>query len=282
MVTPSTTLSAGETPADVTLFPVRDGNDPTLFWVILGLGERPSTREQLIALTMLEVAKVGPAAFNTRTVCAELGLTHPLIQHHFGSRDGLIAEAAHVTYRRYVTQMRACVAAAPPVPVERLRTALRAGVRFAIEMRGWGAVLNYYTFFSDAVADIAETHFLADHAALHEQQLHLLAQLLLDVWDDRITPTPDTMAIAAALADPVASGIFQRLLFTMHGLTVWRVGHVSAALTSPEQRAALEQAADLTVTATIEDLIRLAVADRSARPADTTPPPSFTSAHPHA
>jgi AcrR family transcriptional regulator len=76
-------------------------------------------------------------------VCDALGISYPMVNYYFGNRDGLIAEAGHVTYVRYVEKLWAAVEEAPRTPVDRLRAWFEAHLRLNVEIRGWGAVLNY-------------------------------------------------------------------------------------------------------------------------------------------
>ena len=258
---------------DLMMFPPCARGDHDALWAALDLGAAPSSRDQIVALTMLEVARVGPAAFNTRTICAELGLTHPVIQYHFGSRDALIAEAAHRVYVRYVDKVEAAIDAAPRTPVDRLRAALTAGVSLAREIRGWGAVLNYFPFYSESVAAVVAERFQDQHAQQYERNMMLLLQLVVDVWQDAITApllTDDASAASAealsVLADPEAMAAFARLSFAAHGLAVWRAGHVATKAGSDEQYRSSEALAEAITSRTIEDLVREAVAGRPRPP----------------
>jgi AcrR family transcriptional regulator len=233
---------------------------------------RPTTRERMLELTMREVARVGPAAFNTRTVCGELGIAHPMVHYHFGSRDGLIAEAAHVLYARYVDLLWVAVEAAPRAPIERLRAFLATGVRFSVEMRGWGAVLNYYPYYSNAVAGIVAERFQAQHTQLYAHNLAMAAQLVADVWQDRITADAPAAPMvpadsAAALETPPELAAVAGLMFSIHGLTVWRAGHVVAI----DGHANVEESADRVVADHLENLVTLIVASRPSTLPSTGP-----------
>jgi AcrR family transcriptional regulator len=249
------------------LFPPYDG-DLGRLCALIGV-DTSSTRELLLELTMRDVARVGPASFNTRTVCAELGVTHPLVQYHFGSRDGLIAEAGHRVFLRFIDRQLAAVDAAPRTPIDRLLAHLTAGLRLTVEMRGWGAVLNYFPFYSTELTDIVVERFEEAHTAAYERSIAVLAQLVIDVWDDRVGDVPlgDMSAQPAAeragrLADPAILEAMSTLSFTMHGLGVWRAGHVrpSAVTSSPD--AAEEALADRLAEGTITGAVARLVASR--------------------
>ena len=247
-------------PATLSLFPPREAGVSGVPSAG-GVRDGSSTRDQLLELTMREVAKVGPAAFNTRTVCAELEIAHPMVHYYFGSRDGLIAEAAHVLYARYVDLVWAAAEAAPRVPIERLHAFLRAGLRLSVEMRGWGAVLNYYSFYSSAMADIVAQRHQQDHTALYARNLAMVAQLVSDVWDDRIT---DGAPRSVTLEPRPELDVIAGLMFSLQGLTVWRAGHVVPTDAVPEA----EELADQLAAAHLENLVTLIAA---SRPTDRAP-----------
>jgi AcrR family transcriptional regulator len=248
------------TPATLSLFPPRGAAVPGASSEGHGR-DGSSTRDQLLELTMREVAKVGPAAFNTRTVCAELEIAHPMVHYYFGSRDGLIAEAAHVLYARYVDLVWAAAETAPRVPIERLRAFLQAGLRLSVEMRGWGAVLNYYSFYSSAMADIVAERHQQDHVALYARNLAMVAQLVADVWDDHVT---DGAPQSATLEPRPELDVIAGLMFSLHGLTVWRAGHVVPLDEVPQA----EELADQLAAAHLENVVSLIAA---SRPSDRVP-----------
>ena len=245
------------------MFPPRVEGDLDALWRDFGAGPEVSSRDRILLLTMLEVARVGPAAFNTRTICADLGLSHPVIQYHFGSRDGLIAEAAHLVYVRYVDQVWAAVGLAHRTPVDRLRAALTASVRSSREIRGWGAVLNFFPFYSESLAGLVAERCQQRHEQQYLRNMTLLVQLVLDVWADRITdlllvdePSAEGAAVMSVLTDPAARATITRLAFGLHGLSVWRAGHVLPAEAGDEAARATEDLADDLVASTVEQLIR--------------------------
>jgi AcrR family transcriptional regulator len=222
------------------------------------------TRDRMLRLTMQEVAAVGPAAFNTRTVCAALDIAHPMVHYYFGSRDGLIAEAAHVLYARYVDLLWAAVEAAPQTALDRLRAFLAAGLRLNVEMRGWGAVLNYYPHFSNTIAAIVAERFQQEHTRLYVRNLAMMARLVGDVWADRITEgAPPEAPVTEPQPLPELDAI-AGLMFTLHGLTVWRAGHIVPA----DGCSAPEQFADGIVETHLERLVTLIAA---SRPRDWSP-----------
>lgn len=47
-------------------------------------------RRQILDAAEARLAQVGPAGIRLQDVAADLGISHPVILHHFGSREGLI------------------------------------------------------------------------------------------------------------------------------------------------------------------------------------------------
>lgn len=174
-----------DVPSDLVMFPPHVG-DPASLWADFTDDPEPSNRDRLIFLTMREVAIVGPASFNTAGVCDALGISYPMVNYYFGNRDGLIAEAAHATYVRYETKIWQAVEAAPRTPVDRLRAYLYAHLRLNIEIRGWGAVLNY-PIFSASIAQLLDERFGDEHRAHFELNMARLVQLVRDLWSGDIT-----------------------------------------------------------------------------------------------
>jgi AcrR family transcriptional regulator len=211
-----------------------------------------SSRTRILDLTMREVARVGPASFSTRTVSEALGLTHPIVNYHFGSKDALIAEAAHLLYARYVRIHLEQLEGAPATPVDRLRTFLRTGLQLSIELRGWGAVLNYLPYYSPALTQVLEQRFADDHRRLYAIHTATLGQVVMDAHDGRVTELPwdsTSVALGTAVAPTLEESqawaaehpegllLVTEVSFGLHGLGVWRAGHRPPSGSTPEEEA---------------------------------------------
>ncbi len=239
---------------ELMMFPPEVGDDPSSAWLAFGDDPEPSNRDRLISLTMREVAIVGPASFNTSGVCDTLGISYPMVNYYFGNRDGLIAEAAHVTYVRYVAKLWAAVEAAPRTPIDRLRAYLRAHLRLNVEIRGWGAVLNY-PIFSSTIAQLLDDRFGEEHRSHFELNMGRLARLIMDVWDGEVHDFPygvDDLPREELLADPEAMDMTATLSWGTLGVAVWRSGRHSPSRGISE----LEQMGDHFVDVYIENMIR--------------------------
>ncbi|MDA2983645.1 MAG: TetR/AcrR family transcriptional regulator [Actinomycetota bacterium] len=165
------------------MFPPHVTDEMRSLWLDFGDDPEPSNRDRLVYLTMREVAIVGPASFNTAGVCDTLGISYPMVNYYFGNRDGLIAEAGHATYVRYIAKLWAAVEDAPRTPIDRLRAWMQAHLRLNVEIRGWGAVLNYPRF-SSSMEEILDERFGEDHRRNFELNMARLARLILDVWEE--------------------------------------------------------------------------------------------------
>ena len=53
----------------------------------------------VVAVTIDDVGRVGPTGFNVKYVCEALEIAPSLINHHFGGRDELLAEATELLER---------------------------------------------------------------------------------------------------------------------------------------------------------------------------------------
>ncbi len=236
------------------MFPPADRGDAADLWLGLGDGEEPSNRDRLIALTMREVALVGPASFNTATVCDTLGISYPMVNYYFGNRDGLMAEAAHATYVRYIDKLWRSVGAAPRDPEERLRAYLRAHRRLNVEIRGWGAVLNY-PIFSATISSLLEERFGVDQRRHFELNAARLARLILDLWEGRVSDvhyTVDDYERAELLGQTDLLEAVAAVSWATLGVAVWNAGRHSPSRGVPE----LEQLGEDLVEAFVEDIIR--------------------------
>lgn len=222
--------------------PDRGLDDLSSFWRHFSADDEPSNRDKMIYLTMREVALVGPATFNTSVVCDTLGISYPMVNYYFGNRDGLMAETAHVTYKSYVAKLWAGVQAAPPTPLDRLRTWMTSHLRLNVELRGWGAVLNYPRF-SSTVETLLEERFGEEHRLHFELNMGRLARLITDVRDDHISDfTYDVGELPREdfLADPVVLRLSTVLAWGTLGVAVWRSGRHMPSKGVPEL-AALSQ-----------------------------------------
>jgi len=249
-------------PRSLMMFPPHVGSDMGDVWLDFGDDPEPSNRDRLIYLTMREVAIVGPASFNTSGVCNTLGISYPMVNYYFGNRDGLIAEAGHATYVRYVAKLWDAVEDAPRTPVDRLRAWMQAHLRLNVEIRGWGAVLNYPRF-SRSIEEILHERFGEDHRRHFELNMARLARLILDVWGQTVTDFPygaDDFPREELLQIQELLEITATISWATLGVAVWRSGRHMPSKGITE----LEQFSERFIDAHTENMLRLVIESRPA------------------
>jgi AcrR family transcriptional regulator len=143
-------------------------------------------------LAIDEIAKVGPNDFNSYSICDRINVTYPMVNHYFGGRNGLVAEAALVVYRRYISRLHDGVRRANVTPEDRLRAWITGQIRWTVDMRGWGAVLNYPDSCQQSSRLLRELHG-EEMRELFEYNVAVLIHLLNEVKTGSVSPWPDTL-----------------------------------------------------------------------------------------
>jgi AcrR family transcriptional regulator len=83
------------------------------------------TRRAILRAAETLLGRGGPDALSIRELCARAGVTAPTVYHHFGDKDGLIAEAVGACFAEFDRAIAADGARRDPI--EALR---RAGARY--------------------------------------------------------------------------------------------------------------------------------------------------------
>jgi len=211
------------------------------FWLRFGDNPTPSMREKILYVTMSDVSRVGPAAFNVGVVCEALEISNSLINHHFGGRDELIAEAVVETYQRYVDDIWMS-AIEQVTPEARLRAWIEASVARQVQMRGLAAILNYPTASLD-VTNIVHERFgqlMADLGALNMARL---IQLVGDVRRDSVSKIELKLGEISGpelASDPHITVIGASIGWSVLGMSVWNTGPHLPTATHPETALLLE------------------------------------------
>src|SRR6185369_275676 len=63
--------------------------------------EPGSTREAILAAAERIVSRGGEDALSIRELCARVGVTAPTVYHHFGDKDGLLAEVVDACFAEF-------------------------------------------------------------------------------------------------------------------------------------------------------------------------------------
>jgi TetR/AcrR family transcriptional repressor of bet genes len=87
---------------------------------------RESRRGQLIEATIETIASCGLSRTTLTEVASTAGLSHGLVNFHFRSKDGLLAETLLYLAEEYRENWTQALAAAGPSPAERLDALIRA------------------------------------------------------------------------------------------------------------------------------------------------------------
>jgi AcrR family transcriptional regulator len=196
------------------------------FWHQLGGEDEPSMREKIILVSIDDLGRVGPATFNVKLVCEALGVSYSLINHHFGNRDELIAEASIRWYETYVQALWKAANAAPRDAEARLRAWLMESVVWASRYSGLAAVMNYPT------ASLDVTHLLRDKwqeqlSTFGELNLARLLWLIRELRANEVTDTKLEIGNLPAVqlrSDPSLMALNASVGWSILGLAVWSAG----------------------------------------------------------
>jgi AcrR family transcriptional regulator len=206
------------------------------YWQEFGDDPQPSMRLKILYVTFDEVAKSGPASFNVASVCDRLGVTYPMVNHYFGGRDSLIAEAAHMMYLRYVDNLWDSVVRAPRNPRDRLAAWILAQIRETSAMGGWGSILNYPISAKD-VTDEIRRKFGDLMTQGFELNLARLSALVADVRSGTVHDPTYSLGNVPKMElfnDPELRAIVPTVAWSTLGASVWIAGQHLPANSFPE------------------------------------------------
>lgn len=195
------------------------------FWEQLWGDPNPSMRDKIIALTYEGVARIGPSTFNIKLVCEELGISYSLINHHFGSRDELLAETTVIAYERYISVIWAA-AKMGTKPKERLRNWIEASISWSSTASGWGAILNYPTASLD-VTELITERYKQKMADMGQLNLARLLQLIVDVKKNKVSEKEyelGKLPLASILANTRSLYLMSSIGWSVLGVAVWSAG----------------------------------------------------------
>jgi hypothetical protein len=212
-----------------------------------------SPRQQFLEQTIDEFARVGPGRFNPGKIARDLGVTVAMINHYFGSRYGLISEAAYLVYARYIDEMFSAITNAPRNPEDRLRAWIATQIAVARRVGGWGIVLNYPTLALKESLTL-DSNFRTLMTAKFEVNLARLAQLILDVKAGSVSPneiTEENSDFTSLLANPALVALGSSIAMSTLGAAVWMAGSHAPSADSKESH----KRAEFVVQAHIDHLI---------------------------
>lgn len=196
-------------------------------WLLNGDIAEPSTREKMILLAIQEIQSVGPADFNAMRVCDRLGIKHPMVNYHFGNRDGLLAEATWWAYQVWTRNVVASIRTAPANAEKRLRAFVNEEVAWAERMGGMYLLLQY-PLSSAGAQDIVSEKYQAEMERIFEYHLALLAVVVSDLRSGKVSPIDfdiDNQPTGSIILNPAAAITAGHIAWMTHGLASWSTGH---------------------------------------------------------
>jgi AcrR family transcriptional regulator len=211
-------------------------------WLEFGVNPEPSTREKMILLAIEEIIASGPGDFNATIVCDRLGIAYPMINHNFGDRDGLIAEAIMAAHDSWSKGVETVFKTAPADPRKRLRAFVEGEVSWAIKMQGMGVLMHYPTV-STRVSAAVSRKFGDRMRRNFEFHLALISVTVADIRAKKVSDldfsVDDYPRTELVLKQPAAFVAATSISWATHGLALWAGGdHVA---TSGLARDKLEQ-----------------------------------------
>lgn len=190
------------------------------------LADEMSRYDKIIELTIQKVASLGVASFSVKDVCDELGVSHSLINHHYGGKHGLVAAALPIVYARHVAGSWRLVDESKRSPEEAIETWIRVTTQWNVANPGWAVMLNYPTASLETTN--ASTPEQADILSRWGQyNLVRLLGLVVDLRHNRTTVTPydkDRGTIDDIGATQVEIDVAATIAFSALGVYVWSVG----------------------------------------------------------
>ena len=211
------------------------GEFSSAFWDERGWGTQPTSREKFLALTIEELAKTGPHSFNATLICDLLGTTYPMVNHYFGNRDGLVAEAVATAYRHYIQSLR-IAAELGESPRARLESWMWRQIEWTAEHPGIAVVLDFPES-SLQVTTLLREKFQTDMTELFEYNMAVLMHLVADVQGG--TATPITLELGNLprehiMADHALVNRASTIGLATMGAAVWMAGSHAPASSSEE------------------------------------------------
>lgn len=183
-----------------------------------------SVRERLIEAAIKELAVNGSEFFDTSEICRRMHIARSLVNHHFGSQIGLIAQAAVVSYERYVYELRDA-AREQTSPPARLEAWMQAQHEWFAANRGIAVLLQMpHSRYAEVMSD----RFGQRLKDMFRFNMAILATLVRDVQTEEVSPID--FDIADAPFDELLGQSVEMLMRTASvgmssmGASVWAAG----------------------------------------------------------
>lgn len=198
------------------------------FWQGLTGTPEPTQRDQFLWLSIDLVRELGLSQFTITSVARQLGYSVAMVNHHFGSRDGLIAEGAATVHSTYSDNVVAATERAPSNPRDRLEASIRARIGLGRAMGGWAQVLNF-PFHSFESPQIAMERAGQSFEDSFYRNLAFITQLVLDYQTGVVSESPvDSTNFPANVAAKHQDAFYHAVMIgtATAGAVMWLTGRL--------------------------------------------------------
>lgn len=205
------------------------GDFDAAFWIARGLSEEPTTREKFLALTIDELSSTGPHSFNATLICDLLGTTYPMVNHYFGNRNGLVAEAVSIAYRDYILGLRAA-ADRGSTPEEQLESWVREQIRWTTAHAGISVILDFPESSLEVTNELRQ-RFQPEMTMLFEYNMAVLMHLVDGVQSGVAREIPfdlETVPRAELIANEPLLKRASSIGLAAMGAAIWMAGRHAA------------------------------------------------------
>lgn len=184
-----------------------------------------SVRNRILELTIKEVEQHGNG-FKLQEVVDQAGVTMAMVNHYFGNRDNLVAEAAFTIYADYIEALNSAFRSAENTPEERLAAWIRAQIGYAALRKGWSVIFNYPAAVP-TVAAALQTKFGNEVKHLFELNIARLLRLVRDVADGHVTEQNygvGDFPREELMSDPSMVTMASSIAWSTLGASIWAAG----------------------------------------------------------
>lgn len=196
-------------------------------WLKLGPVAEPTTREKLIMIAVEDIRDVGPADFSPMRVCDRLGLKHPLVNYHFGNRDGLLAEATWWAYQLWSANVVGSIQNAPMNAEKRLRAFVNEEAKWAQRFSGMYLLLQHPLASFDSQKLVKE-RYEKEMAEIFDYHLALVAVVVADLRSGKVSSVAfdkENLPRSLTITNPGAVLAAGHIAWMTHGFASWSAGH---------------------------------------------------------
>lgn len=202
------------------------------FWGQFNLRPDVSNRDKLLYLTLSEISRRGILDINSRYLCEALEVDYSLVNYHFGSFDGLIAEVFVLAHDLWAHSISNSLQFPSKTPEGRLRLVINAEVARA---KQYGAVVGVALLphVSEQVSEILATKFPHRLENALSYAVGVTALLIHDLRIGGTTPiefdhyTPPSAELVQQFPDEVKAAV--QLQWALVGPTMWLTGSGAGA-----------------------------------------------------